>query len=508
MTMTTANRSLTQRTATGLAWITAFQVTRQLLQIISVSVLARRIPPGTYGLVGMAILVTNLLETIRDVGTGTALVREREMPDELASTGFWLNCGTGTIVTFLLVLASWPAARFFRQPQLATILHFLAISFFFGALSAVPMALLSRAMEFRKLALAQTLGAICATVVAITVVLAGGRVSALVAANLVASFATMVAVWIFSPLRVRMVFRVDDARRILSFGLHLTGYHISNYFARNADNVLVGRFLGTTPLGFYQMGYMLMEYPLQNFGRLLQQVLYPALANFSDDHERLRAAYLRSCRLIALVTFPVMFGLAVTANPFVRVFLGPKWLPVAGLLLVFAPLGALQILTEPVGLLYNTQGRTDIQFRWQIFAGISYVLAFVVGLRWGIMGVASCYAIVWIMLMFPSLMIPFRLVGLSLKTFAATLWPTIWYSLVMVVITTSWLRGLTLLGVKSSGVQLATAVTLGVTVYSALVLLRKPPVLSELSSVLEGSSSRGVQVLGRLISKAAAKAEI
>src|SRR5271167_3256157 len=136
--MTEGNRSLTQKTAAGVAWISGFQVARQLLQVISVSVLARRIPAATYGLVGMAILVTNLLETIRDLGTGTALVREREMPDELVSTGFWLNCVTGAGVTFLVVLVSWPAARFFHEPRVATILRFLSISFFLGAISVVP----------------------------------------------------------------------------------------------------------------------------------------------------------------------------------------------------------------------------------------------------------------------------------------------------------------------------------------------------------------------------------
>jgi len=504
--MIATNRSLTQKAASGVAWITSFQVARQVLQIISVSILARRIPPGVYGLVGMAVLVTNLLETIRDVGTGTALVREREMPDELASTGFWVNCMTGATVTVFLVLLSRPAARFFHQPQLATILYLLAVSFFLGALSVVPMALLSRALEFRRLAIAQTLAAICATTVAIGLALAGGKVSALVAANLVASFVTLIAVWILSPLRVKLVFRVADARRILSFGLNLTGSHVMNYFSRNADNVLVGRFLGTTPLGYYQMGYMLMAYPLQNFGMTVYQVVYPALSNFSDDHVRLRAAYLRTCRLIGLVTIPAMLGLAVTAQPFVRVFLGPRWSPVVGLLLVFAPLGALQTLADPISLIYSTQGRTDLQFRWQIFASISYVLSFIVGLRWGIMGVATSYTIVWTVLMFPSFLIPFRLIGLSLKTFFLTLWPTTWCGLVMVTVAGSWLYSLRLLGLQNAGLQLVTTAVIGAVVYTGLVLWRKPPVLYELSAVLQGSSSRPIQATARLISKATAGA--
>ena len=503
--MTTVNRSLTQKTASGVAWITSFQVARQLLQVISVSVLARRIPPGVYGLVGMAVLVTNLLETIRDLGAGAALVREREMPDDMASTGFWLNCVTGAAVTLSLVLVSWPAARFFHQPQLATILHFLAISFFLGALCVVPMALLSRALDFRKLAFAQSIGVICGTVVAIAMALAGGKVSALVAGNLVTSLASTLAVWSFSPLRVKLVFRAADARRILSFGLHLTGSHVMNYFSRNADNVLVGRFLSNSALGYYQMGYMLMAYPLQSFGLMLEQVVYPALAKFSDDQVRLRAAYLRICRLIALVTIPAMLGLAVTAQPFVRVFLGPRWLPVAGLLLIFAPLGVLQTLYPPISLIYSTQGRTDIQFRWQIFASISYVLSFIVGLRWGIMGVATSYAIVWTVLMFPSLLIPFRLVGLSLKTFFLTLWPMTWYGLVMVAVTGGWLHSLHLLGIQNAVVGLVTTAVIGAVVYTGLVLWRKPPVLYELSSTLEGSARPLVRTVGRYLSKSASK---
>ncbi len=503
--MTKPHRSLTQRTATGVAWITSFQIARQVLQVVSVSVLARRIPPAAYGLVGMAVLVTNLLETVRDLGTGTALVREREMPDELASTGFWLNCSTGLVVTLLLVLASWPAARFFHEPMVATILRYLAISFFMGALAVVPMALLSRAMEFRKLALAQTLGAICATLVAITIALAGGKVAALVAANLVASFTTMVMVWIFSPIRVMLVFRVADARRILSFGLHLTGSHVLNYFSRNADNVLVGRFLGSTLLGYYQMAYMLMSYPLQSFSLMLAQVVYPAMANFPDDHARFREAYLRTTRLIGFVTVPAMFGLAVTAQPFVRMFLGPRWMPVAGLLLVFAPLGALQTLYDPTILIYNTQGRTDLLFRWQIFASISYVLSFIAGLRWGIMGVATSYAIVWTALMIPSLAIPFRLVGLSLKTFAVSLWPIFLYSLMMAAGAGAWLYGLHRLGIHNAAIQLFSTAAIGAGLYTGLLLWRKPPVLGELASTLEGSGRSVIRGVGKYLSRAANK---
>ncbi len=483
-----------------MAWLTGVQVARQLLSVISVSILARRIPPAIYGLVGMAVLVTTLLETIRDVGTGTALIREREMPDELASTAFWLNCSTGVVVTMLVIALSWPAAYFFRAPQLARILQFLSISFFFGALGVVPTAVLNRAMDFRKVAVAQISGAICGTASAIAIALAGGQVSALVAAALVMSFTNTVVVWILSPLRVRAVFHVADARRILSFGIHLTGSNVMNYFSRNADNVLVGRYLGSGPLGYYQMGYMFMSLPLFNFTNMLAQVTYPALSRFHADHERFRAAYLRMSSLISLVAFPAMLGLGITAQPFVRVFLGPKWMPVATLLMVFGPLGALQSLGT-VNLIFNTQGRTDLLFRWQIFASICYVGSFVVGLRWGIIGVAISYSIVWTLLMVPMFAIPFRLVGLSLKSFAQALWPTAWYSLVMAAAAGGWLVGLRRLGIHNPMVQLVSTAAIGTALYAALVLWQRPPVLSDLVMALEGTSNPAARAMVRFLSR-------
>jgi O-antigen/teichoic acid export membrane protein len=491
--------TLAHKTASGVAWISLFQVARQLLQVASVSVLARKVPPSAYGLVAMAALISNFLETVRDAGTGSALVREREVSDDLAATVFWLTCGLGLFMALIMVAVSWPAAHFFHELMVAKVLQVMSIGFFVGTIGVVPLAMLNREMAFRKVALAQTAGAVSGTLVAITVALAEGKVWSLVIGTLVTTTVTSLALWIASPFRVKAVFRPADARHMLSFGLNLSGFNVLNYFSRNADNLLVGKFLGSVPLGYYQMGYTLMTYPLQNFASVVAQVVYPALSKMQDDRERFRAAYLRTCRLIGLLTFPLMLGLAVTAQPFIRVVLGPRWMPVVGLLMVFAPLGAAQSIYTTVGLIYNAQGRPELQFRWAMFASVMYVSSFAVGLRWGIQGVASCYALVWFLLMVPSFMIPFRLVGLSIKQFFRTLWPTLWMSLAMAAVTEAWLQGLRWTGIQNALVQLVSTVVLGIAVYVTLVLTCKPPVLSELAVILNGTSRPALQRIARYL---------
>ena len=494
--------SLTHKTASGVAWMSLVQLVRQVLQVASVSILARHIAPAAYGLLAMAALVTNFMETVRDVGTGYALVREREVSRDLASTVFWLNCVLGGIASLLVIAASWPTAYFFHEKLVAPILQFLAVSFFLGALSVVPTAMLNRAMEFRKVAIAQTIGAVLGTVVAVVMAIAGKGVWSLVVASLITASATTVLVWMYSSVRISFVFRRSQTREIVHFGLNLSGFQVVNYVARNADNLLVGRYLGGAPLGYYQMGYMLMTYPINKFAAVVAQVVYPALATLRDQEERFRAAYLRACRLIALVTFPLMFGLAVTAGPFVRVLLGERWMPVAALLAVFGPLGAVQSVFTTTGLIYNTTGRTDLQFRWTILTSVIYVLSFVLGLRWGILGVASCYAIAWTLLMVPSFAIPFRLVHLAGGEFVRTLWPTVAYSLTMTLIAGGWRIALWHIGVRNPIFELASTVAVGGATYLGLLYWRRPPVLGEFFTVLGGVNYPLVRLFARVASRA------
>jgi PST family polysaccharide transporter len=130
-------------------------------------------------------------------------------------------------------------------------------------------------------------------------------------------------------------------------------------------------------------------------------------------------------------------------------------------------------------------------------------MSFVIGLRWGIMGVATSYSIMWALLMVPSFLIPFRLVELSGWTFLRALWPTIWMSLVMTAACGAWRFLLYRLGVGNPFVDLFSTVLLGVAVYVGLVLWRKPMVLGELASVLEGTSYGAVRSLGRRLPRPA-----
>ncbi|HZL50619.1 MAG TPA: MOP flippase family protein [Terracidiphilus sp.] len=476
--------TLTQKATVGVAWTGLFQISRQLLSLLSISVLARHISPSAYGLIAMATVLTNFLDTVRDLGTTSALVREPNLSDRLLSTMFWFNCLLGLLLTLCVVGLSFPAALFFHEPALAKILQALSITFVITATSVVPNALLTRRMAFREIAITQFAGAVTGTGVAIGIALNGGGVWSLVFASLASTTMTAVAFWVFGRRRYQWVLDWKESRSIRSFSLGLSGFNVLNYFSRNADNLIVGRFLGKDPLGFYNMAYTLMTYPLSNFSAVICQVLFPALAKVQDDNQRFRSAYCRTCALIGLATFPAMLGVTVVADPLVRVVLGERWLPVAGLLRVFGPLGMAQSVFTTTGLIYQAKGRADWLLRWGLVSATVYVASFFLGLPWGIQGVAISYSIAWTILMVPGFLIPFRLIELPAREFALQLWPGLKASLIMALVAAAWLMGLERMGVHGATIQLFSTAAIGALSYLAILWWRQPPAVGELRTLL------------------------
>lgn len=490
--------SLTQKATSGVAWSMAFQIGRQLLSFASVLVLARKVPPSAYGLIGMATAVTNFIEIFRDLGTGAAIIREKEVSNRLLSSVFWLNLTLGFLLFLGVVLLAFPAALFFHQPRLVPVMQALAAVFLFSSISVVPNGLLVREMTFRPIAIAQLTGAAIGTTVAIVAALLGAGVWSLVLSALVSGFVTAVSLWWACPWRPQLVVDWGEMRSIASYSLHLSGFNFVNYFSRNADNLVVGRFLGAVALGYYQMAYTLMTYPLSNLSSVIASVVFPALSTLQKDDARFRSAFKRVCTLVGLVTIPAMLGLAVVAGPLVAVALGARWGPVASLLVVFAPLGMLQSIFTIVGTIYNAKGRADLLLRWGLFSGSVYVVSFFLGLPWGILGVAISYTIAWVVLMVPGFTIPFRLIGLSWSEFLSPLWPVLVAGISMMLVTFVWLHSLPAMGVTNLMLQLVTTVAIGCVVYGGVLLWWKPPAVGELATVLEDN---GYLRLARRLSK-------
>ena len=480
------SQSLTARTVSGAAWSAIGSIGQQLFSLVGTVILARLLAPADYGLVGMAMVVIAFVMVFRDLGTSAAVIQRPVLTDEFVSTLFWINLLFGLGACFTGVLLAPAIAAFYQTPALAPVMRALSLSLFTASFGIVPAALLSRQLAFRKIALAEIACIATSTTLAVVMALRNHGVWSLVIANLVRTAIESVLFFALCSWRPRFFFRPAEIRRVYSFSANLVGFQLVNYFTRNADKLIIGRYLGSASLGHYQLAYQLMLYPIQSITGVLGRVLFPAFAQVQDDHQRFRPAYLQACVTIATLTFPMMLGLTAVAGPFVEVFFGPKWRPVGMLLTVLAPVGMVQSVASTVGGIYMAKGRTQLMFRVGTAASILVVASFALGLRWGVLGVTTAYAIVSITITPFLLHIAISLIELPLSTLIRKLAPVLGFSLLM-LLPVVLLRLALERGAYPDSLILGSAVALGVMLHAVSLLYWRPAFLRDVVKLASGA---------------------
>jgi O-antigen/teichoic acid export membrane protein len=394
---------LASRTARGGAVTFVSQGVKFTVGLGATMVLGRLLRPTDYGLIGMVVVVTGFVSMFKDLGLSAATVQRDEITSLQVSTLFWVNVvlsiGVGLVTVALAPIVAW----FYGEPKLTTIMFVYAFGFLFGGLTVQHEALLHRQMRFAAQAACE-LVALAATVsMTITLAWRGFGYWALVGGHLTTSFVYMIGIWIVCRWRPGLPARGSGVRSMLRFGGNLTGFGVVNFFARNLDNMLIGRVWGSNQLGLYAKAYQLLTLPIDQINSPITTVAVPALSRLNDSPERYRRAYLRIIEKISVLTMPGVALLIATADWVVLVVLGPQWTDAGH---IFAALGVaalIQPIANTTGWLFISQGRTDDMFRYGLVASAIIVTAIVAGLPWGAVGVAAVYALVWVTIITPML---------------------------------------------------------------------------------------------------------
>lgn len=366
-------------------------------------VLARLLTPADYGLVGMVAVVTGFVGLFKDLGLSAATVQREEIGDAQVSTLFWVNVGVSLLVGLCVAAIAPGVAWFYGEPRLLPVTLAYSAGFLFGGLTVQHEALLKRQMRFAVLAAAEVAALLASIMTTVLLAWRGFGYWALVMGHLALSFIYMVAVWGMCGWRPSLPRRGADVRSLLGFGGNLTGFAVINYFARNLDNLLIGRFWGGYQLGLYAKAYQLLLLPLDQISYPLTNVVVPALSRLNDEPERYRRAYLRILEKVALVTMPGIALMVTTADWVVLIVLGPQWAEAGRIFALLGVAALIQPVTNTTGWLFVTQGRARDMFRWAPVGACVVVAAFVLGLPWGAAGVATAYSAAWVLVVTPLL---------------------------------------------------------------------------------------------------------
>jgi PST family polysaccharide transporter len=366
-------------------------------------VLARLLTPQDYGLIGMVAVVMGFISIFKDMGLSAATIQKQEINREQISTLFWINVAVSILLMVLTAVLARAVAWFYGDTRLALITLCLSTGFLFGGLTVQHEALLRRQMRFTALAAIEILSVMVGLVVAITLALRGAHYWALVINQLVQGLSYAIGIWLVCGWRPGRPAAYSGVRSMFVFGRNLTGFHVINYFARNLDNMLIGKFWGSWQLGLYAKAYQLLLLPIDQINSPIAAVAVPALSRLNDSPERYRRAYLRMIEKIAILTMPGMACLIMTSDWIVQLALGPQWSEAGRIFALLGIAGLVQPVANTTGWLFMSQNRAHHMFQWGLIGGTIAILSIVLGLHWGAIGVATSYSVIGVGVVTPLL---------------------------------------------------------------------------------------------------------
>jgi O-antigen/teichoic acid export membrane protein len=459
--------NLRHETVKGVSWSAVSQlVTQSFTWAISI-VLARILGPKAYGLIGMTAVFTGFAGLFSDAGLADAIIQRKKLEKRHLDTAFWINVVIGGVITVLILALAPIIARFYSEPRLTQITQVISAQFFIGGLSVVQQALLRREMRFRDLAKIQIGTTAAAGVIGLIMALLGMGLWSLVGQMLAGSVFRLLFCWRVGDWRPNFAFDLQACKELFGFSAYVLGFYAVNYWARNADNLLVGRFIGARALGIYLRAYTLMLLPLTQVTNIVANVMTPALSSIQEDKARVRRSYLKAVSVVGLITFPMMTGCFVTADHLVLALLGHQWEEVVPIFRVLCGAGLLVSVTAPTGWIYKSQGRTDLQFKMGLAGAVGCVVAFIIGIHWGTLGVAWAYCIFSLTICYPVWAVCGHIIGLSFADMMRTLLPSFGCAVGMGFIV--WEIGQVLPLSTPDWLHLVVQIFLGVFVYALLV---------------------------------------
>lgn len=392
----------------GGAYSIASQLINLCVHFVSTMVLARLLSPNDYGLVAMVTVVVGFVMMFQDMGLSVAIIQKKHITHEQVSSLFWVNAAIGMGITGLLIAGAPFIALFYGETKLVRITIILSITMLLSGLTVQHQALMRRKMQFDTLAIIDILGVILGSAFGILLAFKGAGYWALVGLPVGTAVIRTILVWFLCKWRPGLYKKRTGLREFLSFGGNVSGFTLVNYFSRNLDNILLGRFWGPQVLGYYSRAYNIMMMPVSNIRAPLEQISMPILSRMQDDPLQYRQFYLKLTGFIAFLSMPLMTLLFVEAENVIHLMLGSQWGESVKIFQMLCFVSFLQPVSTTIGLVLLSRGRSAQYLRFGVATSIVTALSFIVGLPWGALGVAIGYLISNYVRLLPSLWYCFR----------------------------------------------------------------------------------------------------
>lgn len=355
--------------------------------IVSI-ILARLLTPNEFGLIALVTIFITLANVFVQTGFNTALIQKKNADDIDFSTIFYISLLIAGCLYILLCFSSPIIAHFFNQPQLVLVIKVLSLILFFGAINSVQVAVISRNMQFKKLFYSSIGAVIASGIIGIMMAYMGFGVWALVGQQITSQLFTTIIMWFTVHWRPKLLFSYKRLKSLWSYGWKILVASLIDVIYLDLRSLVIGKLFSPAMLGYYDRGKQFPTVIVNNIDGSIQSVMLPTYASHQENRERVKSIVKRSITTSSFVIFPLMMGLAIVAEPLVKIILTDKWLPCVPFLQIYCAVYAIRpILTANIQAIKGLGYSGDF-LKVEFINKVIGIVILVISVQYGVLAIA------------------------------------------------------------------------------------------------------------------------
>ncbi|ETP67659.1 hypothetical protein G159_16295 [Planococcus glaciei CHR43] len=344
-----------------------------ILLVIQI-ILARLLMPEDFGLIALVSVFIVVASVMVQSGLNTALIQKKDADATDISSVFYISLIVAAVLYLIVFFCAPVIAIYYKEPQLTLILRVLMITLFASAFNSIQNVIVAKNMLFKKQFFSSVAAILFSGVLGITLAYNGFGVWALVIQQLTNRFSLTIILFVTVKWRPQLLFSLKKVKLLYSYGWKLLVSALIDTLYMNIYSLIVGKTFGTTTLGFFNRGEQFPKLFATNINGSIQAVMFPVLASQQDNHQRVKEMMRRSIVTSSFIVFPLMTGLAIVAEPLIKILLTERWLPAVPFLQYFCLLYSLLPIQTANLQAIIALGRSDIFLKLEIIKKVVSII--------------------------------------------------------------------------------------------------------------------------------------
>ncbi len=396
--------NIKKQAISGVKWTTVSTITIAISALLKISVLARFLDVTDFGLMALVTFVLGFMDLFMDMGLTSAILHRQNIKKEEYASLYWLNVGFSFFLLGLIVVLSPFIANFYNETQLNKLIPLAGFGIIFSAIGRQYKTILQKNLEFKKIAVIDMLTVVLSLILAITLAVKGFGVYALVYSALTQYGISNLIYFVIGNNKQRLIFHFnyDETKPFLKIGIYQVGGQIVNYFNRDLDVLIIGKFFGPELLGGYSLAKQLVRRPISIIDSVVNKVAISILPRYQSDNKSLLSYFNNLITGLSFVNAFIYGAIAIAAPLIITILYGEEYLTIINLVRIFTIVVYFRSISGLIGILSITKGRTDIEFYWNIIIMVIFPIVILIGVHINLIGVVVLIALAQICLIFPS----------------------------------------------------------------------------------------------------------